>query len=170
MSKDKTSKKGKGPLRNFTDGRLIIECEGCKGLSSLFDRQCLLCICNAIGDLCDVSSIVMRSSVDVAIDSDAIAVVRELSFVNGLINENRSERKGSKCNRCKCSFTALVKDQRDTFPDINFPLLRDRMTQMQFNDPVCTLCAGDTLRLLDTIEGTLSDLGATDTQFPKGAE
>ena len=168
MSKMKDSKRGKGDRRTINDGRLIIDCGGCKGTSSLSDGQCLVCICNELSGMGNVSSLVLRSSMDVAVDSDAICAIRELSFVRNFMVGNRSERKGRKCDRCKRSFTALVKDQVASFPDVDFPLLRDRMSQMQFPDQVCALCAGDTIRLLDTMEATLSDVGITDSKVRKG--
>jgi len=168
MSKMKDSKRGKGDRRTINDGRLIIDCGGCKGTSSLSDGQCLVCICNELSGMGNVSSLVLRSSMDVAVDSDAICAIRELSFVRNLMVGNRSERKGRKCDRCKRSFTALVKDQVASFPDVDFPLLRDRMSQMQFTDPVCTLCAGDSLRLIGTLEDTLEGIGVCDSPLEQG--
>lgn len=162
MSRIKDSRTKKRKVNEIVDGRLIISCDGCKGPSSLSDRQCLLCVCNAVSNSCDVSSVILRSSVDVAIDPDAIAMVRELAFVYEMLVANRSERMGRKCAYCKRSFSALVKDQRPLFPDIEFPVLRERMSQMQFNETICTLCAGDTLRLLDAMEATIAGLMASE--------
>lgn len=170
MSKKKDSKKKGVQKITIDDGKLTINCEGCKGASSVVDRDCILCMCRNVLDAGNVSSITLSSAMEVSIRGDAVEAIRDLAFVHRLMTENRSERKGKKCNRCKNSFTMLVRDQVPVFPEIDIPLLRGRMAQMQFSDPVCTLCAGDTLRLIDTLEITLAGIAVNDSSLEKEVE
>jgi hypothetical protein len=86
------------------------------------------------------------------------------------MSTNRSERKGKKCNRCKKSFSALVKDQLDVFPEVDTSMLRGRISQIQFPDTVCSLCASDTLNLINAMEDTLNGIGMNNSPFDKGVE
>ena len=168
MSK-KTDSKKKGVQSTMSaDGRLRIDCSGCKGESSVSNRECVLCMCKNIIDHGTVTSISLNSAVDVALMGDAISSIRELAFIYRMMTENRSERRGKKCARCKNSFSSLVKDQIASFPEINIPALRDRMSQMQFTDPVCTLCAGDSLRLIGTLEDTLEGICVCNSPLEQG--
>ena len=58
----------------------------------------------------------------------------------------------------------------DMFPEINIFVLRDRMSQMQFPDPICGLCASDSIGLINVIEGTLKNIGVSDSPFEQGVE
>ena len=170
MFKRKESRKNEEQRFTVSNGRLTVDCKGCKGQSSLCDRNCLLCVCERIVEEGNVSSISLRSSIDRAIDGDAVTSIRELAFLHRLLSMNRSERKGKKCARCKRSFSALVKDQLTAFPDVDVMMLRGRMAQMQFPDTVCSLCASDTLNLINAIEDTLKNVGMSNSPFEKGVE
>ncbi len=165
MLKKKDSKKDEFVKAQVSDGRLVINCKGCRGPASLSDRGCLLCVFRYVADQGNISSISLRSAIDVAVDGDAVASIRELAFIHRLMSMNRSERKGKKCARCKRSFSALVRDQLMFFPDVSIPLLRDRMAQMQFPDPVCALCASDSINLINTIESALEDIAVSNSPF-----
>ena len=162
MFKKKDSAKNPKDAVPTNDGRLIIDCKGCKGQSSVTDRECIVCICRRAMDRSKISSILMRSSADLSMDDDAVQSIRELAFVHRLMTMNRSERRGNRCRRCRKSFSAIVKDQLGSFPDVNIQLLRDRMSQIQFTNPICTLCASDTLGLINTLESTLDGIGLAD--------
>ena len=170
MFKKKESKRNDIVKAQVSDSRLVINCRGCRGPASISDRGCLLCVCRYIEGQGNISSITLRSAVDVSIDGDAVSSIRELAFIYRLMSMNRSERKGKKCARCKRSFTALVRDQLTFFPDVSIPLLRDRMTQMQFPDPVCALCASDSINLINTIGSALDDIATSNSPFEQEVE
>ena len=99
MFKRKESRKNEEQRFTVSNGRLTVDCKGCKGQSSLCDRNCLLCVCERIVEEWNISSISLRSSIDLAIDGDAVTSIRELAFLHRLLSMNRSERKGKKCAR-----------------------------------------------------------------------
>ena len=166
----KKSKNGKGSCVSLNDGKVTIDCNGCPGASDPSERGCIVCICGRVSCLGEFDTIVLRSSVDVAIGGEAVSCIRELAFIHRMMSDNRSDRKGRRCCRCKRSFSAVVKDQLETFPEVDVALLRDRVSQMQFPDQVCTMCAGDTVKMISTIEETLDGIGVSDSPLCREVE
>lgn len=154
---------------DITDSRMIIDCNGCGGTSLISDRNCILCICRCLSKAGDVTSVTMRSSVDTAIQGDVVVSLRDLAFVYALMSEDRPDRKGNRCKRCKRSFSSIVHDQMESFPDVDIPILKNRVSQMEFSDPVCRLCGSDSIKLITTMEEILERLTSDKDFLPEVA-
>ncbi len=155
---EKVRSKEKFPVITNDGGRVTFDCGGCDGMCSLSERRCLLCVCEKVYGIGDMTSLKMRSFMDTAYDGEAAMYIRELASVYGLMKINPTDRRGRKCRYCKKSFTNLIRDQIAGFPDFDSVLLTGRAKQIVVNNDVCNICISDSIRMFRHIDIAIRDI------------
>ena len=152
------SKKEHGPRVNQTDGRLTIDCTACGGPSDISDRGCAACICRILKGTGELESIHLRSATDTMYLGESADIIRDLTSVYSLMVSDLSDRKGSRCRRCKNSYSHIVADQIPMFPDIDTEELRDRTDQIMVSSDICRICINDSARVIDEMAESLDSI------------
>ncbi len=153
----KKNKEDQSPVR-YADGRLTIDCTRCPGPSSLDDRQCLTCMCDAVKDVTELETIVLHGSSDISFQGQPLNLIRELAGVFSVLTMDPGDRRGARCRGCRNSYRHITADQIRRFPDIDTESIRQRAMQTQARNEVCDICLGDTVRLANHLESLLADI------------
>ncbi len=153
-----SGKKKKGPDYSCEQGRVTIRCNDCDGMSDISDNKCLICVCDYVRVLGEVNSILLRSGSDVSYQGEIIPYIRELASVYGLMRRDPSHRRGSRCKKCKNSYSVVMCDQISEFPDLNVNIPITRLENSDVNNDVCRVCIEDSIRLFEHIGVVLDDI------------
>lgn len=159
--------KEKSPV-TCVDGRMRIDCTRCPGPGSVKDRQCLICICDAVKDASELESVTIHSSTDTAFQGASLDFVRMMANAFSVLTMEAGDRRGGRCRGCRNSYRRITSDQIPMFPDIDIELLKNRALQCSSQSEVCDICLGDTVRLIDHLGTMIEDLTATVS--PHGGE
>lgn len=152
-------KKEKSPV-TCVNGRLRIDCTRCPGPGSIKDRQCLICICDAVKDASELESVTMHSSTDTSFQGDSLELVRMLAGAFSVLTMDTSDRRGGRCRTCRNSYRRITSDQIPVFPDVDVGMLKERALQCGAQSEVCDICLGDTVRLIEHLGMMIDDIMA----------